>query len=263
MAKQPGSIWVEGDQLHYVDANGAEWYVQGEYWGPSNPSGIGANQGRPGSLWVEGDAYVHYCGAGGQDWRLPLEFTHNDAAGPTRSVPSIWIEGSYFAWGFNNGKFRAIQAHNDGTGSHTDSGHSDSHIDGSHGDFHGDGHTDTPHTDGAHSDGAHTDSHYDQHSDYNVYVHGDCQPLTNGNPSGTHQDHQDQLQGLAHCDWHDDSHADAAHGDSSHGDVAHTDSHNDQAHTDSSHGDTHYDSPHQDSTGGGTGHVDQPVYVGP
>jgi hypothetical protein len=259
MAKQPGSIWVEGVQLHYIASDGAEWYVQGDYWGSA--------AGRPGSLWVStSDAYLYYSGADGLKYRVPLVWPHSDG----NAQKGVWVEGHFLSWAVNGGKFQAAFSHNDGGASgHVDSPHSDGHTDGSHGDSHGDGHTDTPHSDGSHVDTGHTDAHYDMHGDYpmggsSYGYHWDCSYQTNGVVT-SHLDHTDHAAaGITYCQWHDDAHSDAAHADASHGDAAHSDSHNDQAHTDSSHGDTHLDSGHADHTDGATGgHVDQPIYVGP
>lgn len=268
MAKKPGSLWVEGEQLHYVAANGSEWYCQGEYWG----GGIG----KPGALWIGNDAYIYYLSAAGQRFRIPLQNLHVDAAGFQKAC--IWVEANYLIHSIGTGKYwnHTDYSHSDGAG-HTDIPHSDGHTDSTHGDSHGDGHTDSghgdSHTDAAHGDGVtnHSDGHYDyvttgpsgggpgSHAD--GYVDWD-------NPSEHYDTHWDSYNtyqvGPIHTDSHYDSgdHLDGTHGDS-HVDGAHGDSHNDVAHVDGSHGDGHGDSAHQDGAGTGGGHADSPVYVGP
>jgi hypothetical protein len=270
VAKQPGSIWVEGVQLHYVASDGAEWYVQGDYWG--------STAGQPGSVWVSSsDAYLYYSGADGLKYRVPLVYPHNDA----NAQKGLWVEGHFLSWAVNGGKFQAAFSHNDGGASgHVDSPHSDGHTDGTHGDSHGDGHTDGAHGD-SHTDIAHgdsTQSHADGHSDSYLVgapgpMHqdgtykfwGDPPAYTAGTHTDIHYDNTNYTSETSHSDAHFDSadHVDGTHGDS-HADGTHGDSHNDQAHVDSSHGDTHLDGGHADHTDGGTGgHIDQPIYVGP
>jgi hypothetical protein len=293
MAKTAGSIWVEGDNLCYIDQTGVEWQIVGSL--VSNGPYV------PGSLWVELESGLHYVGASGKEFLTPLYQGHVDAAAVSGS---IWVQDTSFYFAANTAAYRvhADTAHQDGGGaathvdvpgsnvghgdSHTDSTHGDTHNDAPHGDFHGDGHTDIAHSDG-HSD-AHDDGHTDYHGDHlDLMTHWDCNLYNGAEPPGappqSHQDHQDSGyagQGNLHCDVsHQDNHSDTAHQDS-HGDSAHNDDHNDQAHqdsshidthTDGSHGDTHSDiahgdSPHQDhtdATHADVAHVDNPVYIGP
>lgn len=275
MAKKPGSIWIEVNELHYVDTSGNERYFQGDYWGPLGGS---EPKQRPGSLWVGSDAYLYYVGGNGLKYRIPLVVVHNDGGGgpigvspgnPNPYNTFLWIEGANLYHGVNGGKFLNHYDHQDGGGgAHVDNPHGDGHTDGAHSDSHGDGHTDGAHGD-SHTDEAHGDApHYDTHSDYNVYRDFICTQYDHGNVVG-HQDHQDtaaHTDGVNHCDTHDDyGHSDGAHSDT-HTDGSHGDSHNDQ-HTDggASHGDGHLDTGHQDHSdgAGGAGHVDFPAYIGP
>lgn len=268
MAKKPGSLWVEGEELHYVAANGAEWYIKGEYWG----GGIG----KPGALWIGNDAYIYYLSAAGQRFRIPLQNMHSDAAA---QKACIWVEGNYLFHSIGGAKFweHGDYVHSDGTTGHTDVPHADGHLDSTHGDSHGDGHTDSghvdSHTDAAHGDGVtnHSDGHYDyngtgpagpgNHADGGVYW---------DRPDGHVDNHYDAYNeygwSSGHTDTHYDSgdHSDGTHGDS-HGDASHGDSHNDVAHVDGSHGDGHSDSAHQDAAhaDGAGSHQDIPAYIGP
>lgn len=273
MAKGAGSLWVEGGELHYVSASGAEWYMQGEY--------ISVAGGQPGSLWIGPDAYMYYVGANGLKYRVPLQNMHSDAAVGTTQA-SIWVEGNYLFHSIGNAKYwgHGDYSHSDGgSGGHTDTVHTDSHQDGSHGDFHGDGHTDSGHGDG-HTDAAHgdaTESHGDGHSDsftvgppgpmhqdgtYKFW--GDPPAYAPGTHTDIHYDNTNYTSETAHNDTHFDSavHTDGSHGDS-HSDASHGDSHNDQAHIDSGHGDQHLDSAHGDHTDGAASHWDTPTYIGP
>lgn len=281
MAKAPGSIWIEVNELHFVDASGNERYFQGDYYGPLGGS---EPKQRPGSLWIGSDAYLYYIGGNGLKYRIPLVVIHADSAGPIGVSPGnpntynafLWVEGVGLYHGVNTGKFLNHSDHSDGGSTHTDQPHGDGHTDSSHGDSHGDGHTDSSHgdshTDAAHGDGVvnHSDGHYDHtvtgpagpgnHSDGGVYWN-----RPDGHVDNNYNAYNSYGYGAGpqHTDTHYDSgdHTDGSHGDS-HSDGAHGDGHNDQAHVDGTHGDGHLDTGHQDSAGGG-GHVDYPAYIGP
>ena len=284
MAKYPGSLWIEGDELHYVDQTGVEWQINGSLLtnGPYYP----------GSLWVETADGLHYVGQSQREFIVPYVYSaqepalHNDAA---VFNGCLWIETNsvHFMVNASECRIHADVAHQDGGGaathvdvpgsaighgdSHTDSTHGDTHNDAPHGDFHGDGHTDVAHSDGhndihddTHNDIGHDDGHNDWTHTPNPGNHTDGTTIRTQVPPPTsaHTDlHHDQYDiggayshGDDHWDTHTDVHTDG-HNDT-HSDSAHADDHNDQAHqdsghvdthTDGSHGDTHADNPHGDS----------------
>lgn len=267
MAKKPGSIWIEVNELHYVDTSGNERYFQGDYWGPLGGS---EPKQRPGSLWVGNDAYLYYVGGNGLKYRIPLVVVHNDAGGgpigvspgnPNQYNVFLWAEGANLYHGVNGGKFLNHSDHTDGGsgGAHTDNPHGDGHTDGAHSDSHGDAHTDSSHGD------SHTDApyYYSHHDTMDSASHFDGYLTFQDGSDGHHLDtHYDYPTGTN--TGHNDQHTDTPHGDI-HTDGSHADSHTDQ-HTDGgqSHGDGHLDTGHGDhSDGGGTGHVDYPAYIGP
>ncbi len=234
MAKVPGSVWIEGTEIHIVTAGLSEYKWEGTY--VTAPAGA-----IPGSLWVEGDN-LHYIDALGSE-----RFVNGPNSGARVGLAgSIWQESLFIAW-LTETYANKIVGHNDVT--HVD--HEDTYA--THTDVaHGDSHTDT-HGDVAHSDRAHSDSHTDTHGDTaHTDQHGD-----------THTDHYDTYPPHidSHGDYHNDiahvdTHGDVAHADISHLNVAHTDTHGDVAHSDhtDSHDDSHTD--HQDVE-----HTDLPVFV--
>lgn len=207
-SKTPGSIWVEGTTLRWVDQSGVEWSHAGV--------SVGASVGAVGSVWVE-NVEVHYVTESNTERYVPGQTLHNDAAAV---AGSLWMEDQ-LRWVRQAG---AVEY---------DATHADSHNDTAHGDTgHTDTHTDNAHTD-SHSDVAHTDTHND--------VAG-----SNTHTDFAHQDHFDSTihidvaHGDTHSDVaHTDTHSDVA-GSSSHTDVSHGDTHGD-SHTDNAHQDDHFD----------------------
>lgn len=278
MAKQPGSIWIDGNDFRYVDDTGREWKWTGVPVAPFS--------GQGGSFWMEVDLLRYINQAGNYVYQVQGPVV---AARPGSLPGSIWINGNYFRWIDTSSIEHYAHAdvtHSDGAGGHidvphTDTGHGDTHTDGTHGDahtdvphqdFHGDGHTDIAHSDGSHGDTGGYNYHGDNGSNHSD-THFDCYHFPPYPPA--HTDFSDPGNpSIFHCD----SHGDQAHQDSAHGDSAHNDDHNDQAHqdspassshTDSSHGDSHSDAPpistpHQDHTDSASvGHQDNPTLIGP
>ena len=75
------SPWIEGDELHWVDENGAEWYF------PGTLVASGPSAGLEGCIWVEGDD-LHYIDANDDERKI---------YGPLGSVQaavegSLWIQ---------------------------------------------------------------------------------------------------------------------------------------------------------------------------
>src|SRR5262245_25856378 len=82
MAKVPGSLWVEGTFLHFIDQYSREWRYPGNYNG--SPSGA-----RPGSIWT----YQGYLFFIGQDGLKYYVNAFGDQISPKSSRPgSLWVE---------------------------------------------------------------------------------------------------------------------------------------------------------------------------
>lgn len=222
--KKPGSIWIEGNDIHYIDTNTDEWSFTGELV-LSAPAAI------PGSIWISLGGRLHYIDATNGYRRLARV---DDGLVSAAKEGSVWQDSAYLNWVANDlHKYHGHDdiAHTDSS-PHTDTPHGDSHGDDAHGDSHGDSHGDTSHGD------SHTDNHEDTHGDSHLDT-----------PS-------------PHADTHNDFYLDT-HDDVAHDDVGHDDSHSDSAHTDSSHNDTHSDDAHGDGgSHGDVAHADQPVFIG-
>jgi len=205
----PGSLWVEGDYLHWNDNVNVEWRYLGTLVAAGSP-------GLSGSFWVEGND-AHYIDEDGDERKAigTSSGFHSDAAA---LGGSLWME-AYLHWIKQTG----TTEYNGHADSHSDSAHTDTHSDTAHTDTHNDAaHSDAAHSDTAHVDVSHSDFHSDNHTD----------------EIGPHIDiHNDTHGDTAHSDisHNDGAHADVSHGDS-HNDVAHVDSHTDAGHSDS-HGD--------------------------
>lgn len=171
----PGSVWVEGTDLHYIDADGDERYCR-----MAGTSGHSDSVAVAGSAWVE--TFVHWIKEGGTVEQVGhADVTHADG--------TIHIDD------------------------HFDTAHSDVHGDHSHGDDHGDGGGGggVPHGDDAHGDESHSDAGSvpkQTHTDvpHNDTPHGDTPHDDSHTDTHTDQAHVD----IAHDDGHND-HAD--HGD--------------------------------------------------
>lgn len=299
MAKTPGSLWVSGNELHFVDPWGNQWYCASTY--------IQAVTARPGSLWIDG-YYLRYINQDGSAvFQTPLTFTGQYAGIPG----SIWIDTQdgrlHFISGAEAAHFVAHDdvAHNDGgTNIHNDTPHSDTHTDAHTNVAHHDYHLDSPHEDyhaDSHTNVAGHNDHQDDHVDrpqQNFYDHMDCSRQYYNPFLNVHLDCYSSPAGYSHTDlYHYDTggdntgwtyvgytnHNDEAHADEHldyHTNVAHNDQHTnsphyDEApeiyHDDSPHQDVHYDVAHTDSAHvdhndqghADTPHHDNPVYVGP
>ena len=168
--KSTGSLWTEGDYLHFVDDTQNEWRYLGTL--------VGATAQAKGSLWVEGTA-VHYISENGDERYTPGVTTsmHSDAAAKTGST---WIE-TYQHWIREAGtlEYNGLTPHSDGT-SHDDVAHSDV------------AHGDTVHAD--HGDTVHADVPAPPiHVDHSDYVHQDIPHAdhTDNVPHSDHTDHAD------------------------------------------------------------------------
>jgi hypothetical protein len=180
--KTAGSLWVEGADLHWVDASKNEW----AFTGTSNGSpGGGA---LPGSIWAHSSGNgLHYIDASGVDRIVTGTAGHSDAGAV---AGSLWVQGSYLY--FVPASPNAYQCHLD---THANAGHVNSHSNVAHNDVH---------SNVAHSDIAHGDAHQDS-------AHGDV----NFTPSHTNTAHSDVAHTDSHTDVpHTNSHANAGHADS-------------------------------------------------
>lgn len=273
MAKVAGSVWIEGNEFHYVDQFNREWYLPGVF--------VKAVSGaKPGSMWVDqqggGGQTLMFVNEAGTGVYYPAPY--GDKAAPIAAIfGSAWIgEDNFFRYiGIPidaNNRYN-IRLHNDvalvntHADTHTDSPHVDTvHTDRAHTDVpatatHDDWHIDDPHHD--FTDNWHTDvpynpyqnfqdfsdqiyyyhptiSHFDQQV---VYHHGDYR-------SGGGTFHEDYSRFYDHGQArppeqssHDDFYN---HTDTPHGDQAHQDGHGDSAHQDEATENFHGD--HNDST---------------
>jgi len=93
-----GSIWVEGDNLHFINANCWEHSMTGDY------QGTGAT---PGAIWIDDSHYLNWANAGGcyyrAKWRI-CQFcsSFSNSAGPNPSPGSaykgaLWAD-TEFGW---------------------------------------------------------------------------------------------------------------------------------------------------------------------
>jgi len=290
MAKLAGSLWVEGNELHYVDQFAREWYV---------PGTLMKNQvAKPGSIWIDPtNHYLMFMNEAGN--QVYTAAPCGDVSTPNMAAKngSLWISNvnNQLTWitELNANAQHVVRAHNDialvntHTDTHSDSPHVDSvHNDVAHNDVaagssHTDWHIDDPHhdfTDQSHTDQApnpyqnfqdFSDQIYYYHPQYGhsdapgggIYIHGDYR-------SGGGTFHED----YSHTDYgmnitvgpngaHDDfwNHTDVPHGDIPHQDSQRDSPHQDEA-TENFHGDSitstpHTDVPHTDIAHG-DGHTD-------
>lgn len=168
--KTAGSLWVEGNYLHWVSSTKVEWRFLGRV--VSTPAGAIV-----GSIWTEGTgtgSNLSYIDSSGVERAIDSSFApHTDGAAVAGSV---WVDTDYVHWSPGSGiEYQAhVDTHTDGT-THTDTPHSDTP--------HSDTHTDVPHVDYTVSHVDHTDV---GHADV-PYQHGDT-PYSNSYSDVTHID---------------------------------------------------------------------------
>lgn len=129
MSKQPGSLWVSGSTLRFVDSSGYEYYYTGSL--VNTPA-----KAVPGSIWIEGYDF-HYIDSTGNN-RVISNYTNTAVSGAVKG--SIWIQGATLRWINESGYI--------GYG-HSDANNNIAHGDAPHADV--PAHTDTPYQD--HHDG--------------------------------------------------------------------------------------------------------------
>jgi hypothetical protein len=250
MAKVPGSLWVEGANLHYVDSAGVEWGTV-----PAGSQGAAPNNAVKGSLWIEGEdantALLCYVSDEGTPLirYVPTAWvTHRDtlrqgslwvsstAANSYQLHVSLWPNIEHVV----HGDVEAISEHADVEAeAHADIAATHADVTAVHTDTHSDvaaTHTDTStHSDVAatHSDTAysHTDvPHGDYHHDYVTQAYSDTWETGHAH-TDTHTDqHTDNYSDHysdsgTHTDswYHDGAHDDQYNDHSDHMDVWHTD----------------------------------------
>jgi hypothetical protein len=279
MAKLPGSIWVEVNEFHFIDAFQREWYLNGIFM---KNAPVGA---KPGSFWMESTTGVltYVNQAGTQIYRIPQVILKQVPL--SAKVGSVWIGGERIEhnnmvtwvrpWDASQNAVAisyiyvpAVTTHSD---NHVDTAHTDViHSDIAHTDLsggpHQDGHNDVPHQDhtdsshGDHSDSGTSHNDFSDHSDYRYpkLVHNDGHYTL-------HSDYYSTPEARSHLDTNETAgpnpayinskHFDAnGHVDVPHSDAPHSDSHGDSPHVDqaakNSHGDftdtSHTDTPHTD-----------------
>jgi len=165
-----GSVWIDGNDLHYIDESGGDRKCLS-----AGISGHNDAAAKAGSTWVQ--TYVHWIrGTGAREMPGHGDVTHSDGTVHTDIAHSD-----------SHGDAHGDAAHGDGAHSdvaHSDAAHTDvAHLDHNDGPGHADQHSDTPHSDISHSDVAHTDvAHSDvAHTDI---AHSDI-------PAQSHSDHGD------------------------------------------------------------------------
>jgi len=95
-----GSIWVEGNNLHFINANCWEHSMAGD-----NQGGAGAST--QGHMWIDNSHYLHWVGADCNDYRAKWRicqfcstFTNGSGPNPSPGVGyagAIWTD-SEFGW---------------------------------------------------------------------------------------------------------------------------------------------------------------------
>jgi len=82
-AATPGSLWVEGSELHFINASGVEYAETGASVGTPSPTATA------GSIWLEGD-FIHYIDASNVE-RTASKTSMGASPG---TEGSMWIESS-------------------------------------------------------------------------------------------------------------------------------------------------------------------------
>ena len=186
----PGSVWIEGDDFHYIDANGIERYIYGDDGGHKDA-------GLPGSIWQE-STFVAWLDANskkrvGHDDQEYADVEYQDVDHTDTPHQDTSHTNTHTNTGHSN-----VSAYSD---------HTDTHGDVAHGDYYVDTYDD-------HDDGFHDDDHQDEHTDTHTDTHGDV-PHTNYGHSNVaaYNDHGD----VAHVNIpHVDEHTDIPHEDDAH-----------------------------------------------
>lgn len=268
MAKVAGSIWVEGNNLHFIDQFNREW---------QNPGSVikAVSGAKAGSIWIDPtDHLLYFVNEAGNGIYRP--YGYGDAVAPLASKPgSLWIGADnqiHWITTLDATQNHNVRAHydqatvNTHTDTHSDTPHQDTiHNDVTHNDVpaqatHGDWHLDDPHHDFSDQfHGDHTDTggnqNFNDFSDHIDYPWPDKVGTVGGNSlchddyrsgGGTyHRDRPGTYQAVMlypysnHDDWWN-------HNDIPHGDVPHGDSHRDSPHVDEAA--EYYHDDHQDST---------------
>jgi hypothetical protein len=194
--KTPGSAWIEGQYLHWIDSGQDEW----RYLGALAGTPVGALVG---SIWVEGFA-LHYIDASGGERLVSFigaSAVHTDAAA---LAGSVWVEGDYLNWIAETGGIERI--------AHQDVAHAD-----------GSAHQDV----GFQNHGDHTDVPFQDFADHTNVLFSDFFDEIHADHLDGEMEHQDTITFANHVDIpHQDlnPHSDVSfqnHGD--HSDVAHQD----------------------------------------
>lgn len=209
-SRDRGEIWVEGEELHFIDGDGVEW----KYTGDSVISDRFDGEGKEGQIWIDGDK-IHYIDENDTDRILPSEVS--DEVSDTSIDPglpgTVWIEDSKITYIGRNDDFDGIVASAYQEKEYTDQEH-DNRFDNiaAHDDerrLHSDDHTNRP----RHADSytVHTDT---RRSGYQTSLHVDYEEEkyidqhTDSGHSNYYTKHTD-------IDGHED-HANSPHKDVTH-----------------------------------------------
>lgn len=240
---KPGSVWVDGEELHFIDGAGVEWYYEGDL------KEAAPAEAQAGSMWVEeANDQVCFVSETGDIRCLPRDVSESVS---NAKSGSIWINDSHIKYIDPVGdKVQAgIDDHSDQE--HSDSGH-DNHSDNSGHNNHSDsGHDDHSNS---HSNSSHYNSGHDNHSDnsghdnhsnsHNDTGHGDAYYHHNTG----HDDHSDNSGHDDH--WNSSGHND--HHDSGHDNHSDNSGHN-------NHSDNSGHDDHEDGTSSHDDHTDKPI----
>lgn len=191
----PGSIWVDGSELHFVDGDGDEWKYNGEEAIDFSlaPNMVKTAVLTPGSIWIEGED-LYYVGDDDTIRKTPTNLKETSVSGIKGSV---WIESNKITYVDEDRNVRVAGIEDDN--SRDDPAHDD-HTDNSHED-HVDSHTDSggDHTNqwdyswgGSKYYADHTDvgsNHTDDHTHRIKYDHDDSHSDT---PHDDYKDHANQ-----------------------------------------------------------------------
>lgn len=174
MAVTAGSVWVQGDYLHFAASTTTNYRYLGTFVALRST-------GNAGSMWIDG-ANLRYLDSTLNERYLPLGSASTPTGVTSAINGSVWIE---------NNRLNSVEG--------TTKQKREYHADAPHQDVHGDTaqyHGDSPHDDIAHDDIAFDNSHSDSHGD------------------GQFGQFHDDTHGDAHGDVaHGDFHSDSAHDD--------------------------------------------------
>lgn len=201
MAVTAGSVWVQGDYLHFAASTTTNYRYLGTYVANRSP-------GIAGSIWIDG-ANLRYLDSANNERYLPLGAASTPGGVTSAINGSVWIE---------NNRLNSVEG--------STKQKREYHVDVAHTDIF----TDAPdHDDVAFSNVPHGDDYIDTHTDTSNFVqffnsHGDIQHWDDSEYYIEFlNSHSDTPSFYDHYDGSQNIHTDISHGDQVHFDVAHGD----------------------------------------